>query len=35
MPTQNVWPVNELGEIVLSQGDGTSNVYGFLPQDRD
>lgn len=33
MPTQNVWPVNELGEIVLSQGDGTSNVYGFLPQD--
>lgn len=28
-----VWPVNELGEIVLGVGTGTSNVTGYISSD--
>lgn len=28
-----VWPVNELGEIILVQGVGTQTVAGYLPTD--
>jgi len=31
---QSVWPLNELGEIVIGQGVGTTNVVGFLNQDQ-
>lgn len=31
---QNVWPVNELGEIVAAAGVGSSNIAGFVNQDQ-
>lgn len=31
---QNVWPVNELGEIVAAAGVGSSSVTGFVNQDQ-
>jgi hypothetical protein len=31
---QNVWPVNELGEIVAATGVGSSSVTGFVNQDQ-
>ena len=31
---QNVWPVNELGEIVAAAGVGSSNITGFMNQDQ-
>lgn len=32
--TSNVWPVNELDEIVTEVGTGSRNITGFLPQDQ-
>ena len=31
---QNVWPVNELGEIVAATGTGSNNITGFMNQDQ-
>lgn len=31
---QNVWPVNELGEIVAAAGVGSSSITGFVNQDQ-
>lgn len=31
---QNVWPVNELGEIVAAAGAGSSSITGFMNQDQ-
>ena len=31
---QNVWPVNEQGEIVASSGSGSNNITGFVNQDQ-
>lgn len=32
--TTGVWPVNELGEIVVQAGSGTTTVTGFLSEDQ-
>ena len=31
---QNVWPVNEVGEIVTAAGVGSTTVTGYVAQDQ-
>lgn len=32
--TSSAWPVNELNEIVVSAGQGSNNIVGFINQDQ-
>lgn len=32
--TSSAWPVNELNEIVVSAGQGSNNIVGFVNQDQ-